>query len=490
MRRSVTRRAFLATVSATLLLAACGGAPSAPTAAPKAAEPAKPAEASKPAESKPAAAPASPQQPLPTPTLPPVFTPVAQGSGTTKLLMRVHWSGSQLNEFMKVVNDYNTTQGPKDKTYLALERFVAGQAGPIATFIADFQAGTQEDVYHLSDAYLADLASRNFFQAPPQEIQAYIRENYLPSAVATGTWQGNIMGHPTENQPHMMFANKKMFAEAGLDVNKDMPKKWDDIRRVAKALTKKDASGQKTQAGFIVHPTNGERIMVQRLMFQFLNGAPLVDTSGPVPKFDVTSDGARQFTELLAGMQQDGSLSAELGQEPAVWPQRKGAIVTHDAFAVFFRLVSSGQPGILEEQHTAPLYNAAGNVTGNMSRNYHFAVSSKTKQRDLSWQFLRWMNDGPEWRMQAFQTHVFGFVASVKNYDLPKFFPEQMKTAFTESMKEPKQTGMPVIKGLNEAFNIFRDAHDALVIGKMTSAEATKQMDEELKKAMANAYSG
>src|SRR5438552_3354807 len=82
---------------------------------------------------------------------------------------------------------------------------------------------------------------------PPPEIQNYIKDNYLPSAVATGTWEGKIMGHPTENQPHMMFVNTKMFQAAKLDATKDTPKKWDDIRKVAKQLTVKDAGGVKTQ---------------------------------------------------------------------------------------------------------------------------------------------------------------------------------------------------------------------------------------------------
>lgn len=220
----------LVALGSTLLLAACGAPPPTattapkPTEAPKPAAPvaapaaaAKPADAAKPAEParpteapKPAApAEAGKPTPLPTPTLPPAFTPVPQAAGTTKVLLRVHWSGNFYNEFMKIINDYNGKQGPADKIFVHLERFVAGSAGPIATFIADFQAGTQEDVYHLNQSQLADLAARNFFQAAPNEIQAYIKEHFLPASVSNGTWEGKILGYPTENQPHMMFLNRK-----------------------------------------------------------------------------------------------------------------------------------------------------------------------------------------------------------------------------------------------------------------------------------------
>jgi maltose-binding protein MalE len=488
LRKRATRRAFVASFAAAgsaVLLAACG-APPPPTkpavSAPKPAEPSKPADAAKPAD-KPAVA-AMPA----TPTPPPVLTPIPMAAGLTKVLMRVHWSGVNFNEFQKILNEYNSTQGPKDKIYLTLERFVAGSAGPIATFIADFQAGTQEDIYHLAQSQLPDLAARGFFSAPPQEVQSYIKDNYLSSAVATGTIDGKVMGYPTENQPHMMFVNKTMFAEAKLDPVKDFPKKWDDIRRIAKELTKKDASGLKTQAGFIVHFQQGSRVIHQRLVYQFLNGTPLIDTTKTPPVWDLTSDGARAFTELIGGMQKDGSLSGEMGPPENVWPNRGGAMITHDAWAVIFELVNRGKPGSIDEMQTGGLYSADGTKTGNMSRNYHFLVSSKSKAKDESWKHLVWMNHGPEFRMQAFQTHLFGFVASVKNYDLPKVFIPQMKDAFADSLKQPNQTILPPIRGMTEAQNIMRDFHDGLVLGKMTTAEYTTKLDEELKKAMASAY--
>jgi maltose-binding protein MalE len=188
-------------------------------------------------------------------------------------------------------------------------------------------------------------------------------------------------------------------------------------------------------------------------------------------------------------MTKDGSLSGEMGRPEDVWPNRLGAMITHDAWAVIFELVSRGAPGAIDEMHTGGLHSSDGTKTGNMSRNYHFLVSSKSKYKDEAWTHLKWMNHGPEFRMQAFQTHVFGFVASVKNYDLPKVFIPQMKQAFADSLKEPHQTILPPIKGMSEATNIFRDNHDALVLGKMTTAEYTERVDAEIKKAMESAYS-
>src|SRR6266536_1726390 len=500
-RRTLLRSAALLAVvgPASVIAAACGGSGAAPPAQ-KPGEAPKPVEAPKPAA--PAAAPGTPapaaQAPAPasnvlqpTPTDIPLFTPVPQAGGTTKLLMRVHWTQPYYNDFQAIINDYNATQGPQDKTYITLERFVANQAGPIATFIADYQAGTQEDIYHLDDNNFPDLAARKFFQAPPKEIQDYIKENFLEKCVQSGIWENQIMGYPTENQPHILFVNKVLLKEAGIDVVAQPPKSWDDLRRMAKAATKKDTSGQKTQAGWISmfgYTGYGQRVISQRVLWQFMAGSPLVDTSGPVPKWDVTSDAARQGTGWLYNVHHvDGSGSQDIGGDDVTWFQRKGAIISHDAYGLVFRVVRRGVPGLLDEQYGIPVMSPDGSKTGNTSRNYHFLVSQKTKYPELAWKFSRWMNEGPDFRMQKFQTEQFGFVPSVKNYPMPSVYPEQIKTAFTESLKQPNQTLFPVIKGVPRAITIMGDKHDALVLGQLSPKEYTEQLDAELKAAMKDA---
>jgi len=178
-----------------------------------------------------------------------------------------------------------------------------------------------------------------------------------------------------------------------------------------------------------------------------------------------------------------------MGTPDVIWEQRKGAMITHDAWAVVFQIIDAGLPGLVSEQFTLGVYDAAGTKTGNISRNYHYLVSSKSPHKDLSWTFLKWMNEGPDFRMQDFMTNVFGFVASVKNYPLPKPYPDQMKGAFAASLKESNQTSMPVIKGLAEVYTIMQDNFDALVLGKVNADDYTKKLDDELKQAMQKAYS-
>src|SRR5260370_44241 len=83
--------------------------------------PAAPARAGPAAPPRPARA-----APPPPATFVPTATPVPY-TGGDKVLLRVHWSGIQFNDFAKLINEYNSTQGPKDKIYINLERQLQAQ---------------------------------------------------------------------------------------------------------------------------------------------------------------------------------------------------------------------------------------------------------------------------------------------------------------------------------------------------------------------------
>jgi ABC-type glycerol-3-phosphate transport system substrate-binding protein len=249
-----------------VLLAACGaGAPPAPTTAPSAAE--KPAEK---AAEKPAVA----EKP-PTPTAQP---PVQYTSGT-KIVMRVHWSGAFFNDCQKIINEYNSTQGPQDKVYVDLQRILAqGIPAWMTTFIADFQAGTSEDIYHLySSAMFPDLVDRGLFSEPPMEIQNYVKENYFPGAVADATSKGKIFGYPTEAKPSVMFLTKELSQKAGMDATKDFPKCFDDWRERSKRLVRSDG-GRKVQVGFTWMDVTDWRHFKDRVFLHWRGGEQFIES--------------------------------------------------------------------------------------------------------------------------------------------------------------------------------------------------------------------
>jgi ABC-type glycerol-3-phosphate transport system substrate-binding protein len=500
----ISRRGFVAAigaVGASVIAVACGGAaptaapskPAAePTAPPKAAE-AKPAD--KPAAAAPAAEPTAPAAKptvAPTPTLVPTATPVPYASGD-KVLLRVHWEGIYFNEFAKLINEYNSTQGPKDKIYVVLERQLQPQTGTgagavIATFIADFQAGTSEDIYHLNDQNLPDLAVRNFFMAAPKEVEEAVKRDWRPGTFETGVWEGKFYGYPTEYQSMTLVVNKKLFEDGtGLTLPKDEPKTWDDLRRIAKTVTKRDSAGKLLRQGLIWKTENPERQMVERVVLHATEGEDFIDTKGGgVPKVNFKSETSMKIMNLYKGLVDDGSMVGGVGHERVLTSNRLGVMCFLEAFAIFFYYKALGDANVVGEQYAIRPFSSNGSKKITNTRNFHYEVSAQSKVKDQAWKFLKWMNEGPEFRMANFQVDVFGFLPAVKAVDLPKWWPEQLRETWREALSET--VPIPNIRGMPRVIDITAQYQNEVILGKASIQDAMNKADAEIKKALEEAY--
>jgi multiple sugar transport system substrate-binding protein len=82
--------------------------------------------------------------------------------------------------------------------------------------------------------------------------QAELMEQYVaPENTLQGAiFDGQLYGIPNEVSIYACYANKALFAEAGLDAETDFPATWEEMREVAEMLTKRDADGRLVQRGF------------------------------------------------------------------------------------------------------------------------------------------------------------------------------------------------------------------------------------------------
>lgn len=497
-QRRMSRRGFLGVAAlgggATLLAACSGAAPPAATSAP--------AQAAQPGATRPPVVTEVPTTvPNPAAAAAPTAAPTATSvpnvayTGGTKVLMRVHWSGVYYNEFAKVVNDYNTTQGLQDKIYVTLERQLQPQnaaneaAGLLATFIADFQAGTSEDIYHNNDNVLPELAIRNFFVEAPKSVQEAVKRDWRTGTYETGTWEDKFYGYPTEYQAMALLVNKKLFEDGtGLSLPKDEPKTWDDLRAKAKAVAKKDASGRVTRQGLIWKTEDFQRQTIERIVLQQLEGEPFIDTSGGgVPKMNFLSPGSMKLMNLYKGLVDDGSMVGGVGAENVLMPNRLGVMDFAEAFELYFNLKALGDANIVDEQYAIKPFSPDGSKTITNTRNYHFQVSSKSKVQDQAWTFLKWLNEGPEFRMAKFQVDVFGFLPSVKSIDLPGWWPDQVRKTWREMLDSPT-VPIPNILGLAKIIELVGTYQNQVILGQLSVDDAMKKADEEAKKALEDAY--
>ncbi len=100
---------------------------------------------------------------------------------------------------------------------------------------------------------------------------------YFPAFLANSQTGGKTWGLPFQRSTIVLYWNKELFKEAGLDPNKG-PASWDEMLAFAQKLTKRDAAGNITQYGVQI-PSSG----FPYWLFQGLttpNGVELMNSAG------------------------------------------------------------------------------------------------------------------------------------------------------------------------------------------------------------------
>jgi multiple sugar transport system substrate-binding protein len=117
-------------------------------------------------------------------------------------------------------------------------------------------AGEGPDLFNVLARSVAELVSSGAVAPVDAAAMGFDSQQALEDAYLAGTLDGfkgddgTLYAVPTEIGNYSLFINTKLFEEAGLDPEKDIPHTWEDIMAIAPKLTKKDASGNITQRAF------------------------------------------------------------------------------------------------------------------------------------------------------------------------------------------------------------------------------------------------
>jgi multiple sugar transport system substrate-binding protein len=163
-------------------------------------------------------------------------------SATTKLTVWVGWSARELNEFKKVVAEY-------DKARPAVEIKVVGSISD-DKIIAAIKAGNAPDVVSSFSSSNVGIycGTGAWIDLAPFLKSAKIDINIFPKTSRYYTqYKGKRCALPLLADAYGFYYNKKLFREAGLT---RPPKTWGELTTYAKKLTKRNADGSLKVVGF------------------------------------------------------------------------------------------------------------------------------------------------------------------------------------------------------------------------------------------------
>lgn len=156
----------------------------------------------------------------------------------------------------------------------------AGSMNP-QKLMTSIVGGVPPDVINQDRFTIGDWASRDAFQpldhflAAEKRLPDGIHEtDYYPAAWKEALYKGKVYAIPTGIDDRMLFYNRQLFREAGLDPNRP-PQTWAELRDDAKKLTKYNADHTYAHIGFI--PNYGNSWFY---LYSWQNGGDFMSADG------------------------------------------------------------------------------------------------------------------------------------------------------------------------------------------------------------------
>ena len=156
----------------------------------------------------------------------------------------VDWVSNKANEYNAKNSDVN----------IIIRDFPSGDLPE--KIYSSIQAGTGPAAFDFLCLNYKSLIDKNIIAPVDWKAMGYNSEKDFSSLWYDTAIEGvresdeNFYALPFTGNTWSLFINKEHFIEAGLDPEKDAPKTWEDVERIAEMLTIKDENGEFIRKGF------------------------------------------------------------------------------------------------------------------------------------------------------------------------------------------------------------------------------------------------
>jgi sn-glycerol 3-phosphate transport system substrate-binding protein len=210
-------------------------------------------------------------------------------------------------------------------------------------------------------------------------------ESFYPALMANSRAAGQTWGVPFQRSTILLYWNKQMFRDAGLDPERP-PRTWAEMLQFAQKLTQRDGEGKVTRWGVQI-PSSG----FPYWLFQGLvtgNGAQLMNAAGTQTYFDrpAVVEALQYWVDLSRVQRVHPPGVVEWGTTPAQFTGAKAAMIwTTSGNLADLRDKAKFEFGVA----ALPGNRQSGSPTG--GGNFYVFKKSPPAQRQAALTFIRWM---------------------------------------------------------------------------------------------------
>lgn len=374
-------------------------------------------------------------------------------SGKEQVTLWGSWSGDQIDQLNKQIENYNQSQEKYEVTYVMQEqveeKMLTGLAG-----------GELPDVV-LWDRYQTALyASKGALQSVDELVEKdqVALDDFYSEAVKEMTYEDQLYGLPLLVDTRVIFYNKDLMGE------EPVPTTWDQMIEVAPKLTKRE-NGKLTQAGFSLEDVGLFN------MYALQAGLSLISEKDNTIQFDnEQGKSVLDFWDTLQNKEKvydrgfDDSGNQFAAGKLAMYYNGPWALADLDK-------IDGLNYGV-----SLPLAGPDGDV-GSIMGGFGLVIPKNAANQEGAWDFMKWWTTQPENGVEF--AKISGWLPANKTAAKDDYFlNNEYYSVFVEAMDNaktrPTATGYSTVEDL-----AFKPQLENFMSGKSTAADVLKAIDEE-----------
>ncbi|HEX4523645.1 MAG TPA: ABC transporter substrate-binding protein [Casimicrobiaceae bacterium] len=300
------------------------------------------------------------------------YYPVAVGGPITKIIDKFATDFEKENPGIKVHPIYSGTY--QDSITKALTAVKSNDAPAMSVLLStDMYTLIDEDAIVPWDPLIKTAEDRAWLQG------------FYPAFMENSQTGGKTWGIPFQRSTIVLYYNKEMFKEAGLDPN-HAPETWKEMAEYAQKLTKRDASGKVTQWGVQIPASGFPYWLFQGLTTE--NGVQLMNAAGTETYYDKPAviEAVQYWVDLTAKYKAHPEGIVEWGTTPKDFFERKVAMMwTTTGNLTNVRSNAKFDFGVA----MLPANKRRGSPTG--GGNFYLFKQTKPEQQTAAFKFVKWI---------------------------------------------------------------------------------------------------
>jgi len=282
--------------------------------------------------------------------------------------------------------------------------------------------------------------------------QAWLKSFY-PAFMENSQTGGKTWGIPFQRSTIVLYYNKEMFKDAGLDPNKP-PANWKEQVEYAEKLTKRDASGKVTQWGIQIPSSGFPYWLFQALAIQA--GTNLMNAAGTETYYDRPEviEGLTYWVDLVKKYKVHPEGIVEWGTTPKDFFEKKVAMMwTTTGNLTNVKNNAKFDFGVA----MLPAGKQRGSPTG--GGNFYIFAKSTPAQRDAALKFIKWVTTpqraaqwgidtgyvavrADAWETPAMKQYVAGFPAAAVARDQLPYAKAELSTHDNQRVTKALNDGL------------------------------------------------